>query len=310
MDQKIEVERYVICGLKEIKEFLYYIKIGGVSETRNLGLENAKGRWIAFVDADDFINTTMYETMINLGAKEDADLICCCACNINKDSIAEAYHVFGEEELIVNDEIYSRVIVPLLTPKDKKSNLLQPVWNKLYRTEVLSRYNIIFDINLNYAEDWLFNIHFLTVAKRIVFCRHIFYNYDCTTLGTLSKCWRPDQLDKEIYMSDVLRKYVPQFYKDKNINVDILWGMYASLKQYVYYNGKKGFNEYVEKILNNPRIIEAYNTVDEVPRIFAKAKRAIDEHNKKKFVSWANYHVFDIELRYLCKRMLKTILGE
>lgn len=156
----------------------------------------------------------------------------------------------------------------------------------------------------------MFNIRFLTVAKRIVFCRHIFYNYDCTTLGTLSKCWRPDQLDKEIYMSEALRKYVPRFYKDKNINVDILWGMYASLRQYVYYNGKKGFNKYVEKILNNRRIIEAYNTVDEVPRIFVKAKRAIDEYSKKKFVNWANHQVFDIELRYLCKRMLKIILGE
>lgn len=252
----------------------------------------------------------MYETMLNLGIKKEADLICCCACNIKKDGVEKSYHTFAEEELIREEEIYSRAIVPLLTPNDKKSNLLQPVWNKLYRKELLTQFNLTFDINLDYAEDWVFNIRFMTIAKRITFCRDIFYNYDCTMLGTLSKCWRPDQLDKEIYMSDILRKYVPQFYKDKNINMDILWGMYASIRQYVYYNGKKRFNNYVEKILCNPRIVDAFNAIDETPRIFAKAKQAIEAQNKKKFISWANQQVFDIELRYLCKRMLKTILGE
>lgn len=252
----------------------------------------------------------MYETMLNLGNKKETDLVCCCASNIKRDGIEKSYHAFEEGELIGEEEIYSRAIVPLLTPNDKKSNLLQPVWNKLYRKELLTKFNLTFDINLNYAEDWLFNIRFMTIAKRIAFCRDIFYNYDCTTLGTLSKCWRSDQLDKEIYMSEILRKYVPQFYKDKNINMYILWGMYASIRQYVYYNGKKGFNNYVEKILCNSRIVDAFNAVDEIPRIFAKGKHAIEAQNKKKFISWANEQVFDIELRYLCKRILKIILGE
>lgn len=152
MDDGSEDRSGEICdswAQRDCRISVLHKKMGGVSQARNSGIENAKGQWIAFVDADDFINDTMYETMINLGRKKDADLICCCACNINKDSIAESYHVFAEDELVVNDEIYSRAVVPLLTPNDKQSNLLQPVWNKLYRTEVLFQYNIIFDINLN-----------------------------------------------------------------------------------------------------------------------------------------------------------------
>lgn len=63
-------------------------------------------------------------------------------------------------------------------------------------------------------------------------------------------------------------------------------------------------------MLCNSRIVDAFNAVDEIPRIFAKGKHAIEAQNKKKFISWANEQIFDIELRYLCKRILKIILGE
>ena len=49
----------------------------GVSAARNWGLDNAKGEWIAFVDADDWIDSDMYERMYNAAVQNQTDMVSC-----------------------------------------------------------------------------------------------------------------------------------------------------------------------------------------------------------------------------------------
>ena len=50
---------------------------GGAGQSRNVGLENATGKYIGFVDADDWITRDMYEYLHELIIKEDADVAMC-----------------------------------------------------------------------------------------------------------------------------------------------------------------------------------------------------------------------------------------
>lgn len=50
-------------------------KNGGLSAARNTGLRSAQGRYISFVDSDDFIRQDMYEVLLNELQKEQADFI-------------------------------------------------------------------------------------------------------------------------------------------------------------------------------------------------------------------------------------------
>ena len=52
-------------------------KNGGLSDARNEGLKQATGDFIAFVDSDDFIDTTMYEKMLKYQQESDADIVSC-----------------------------------------------------------------------------------------------------------------------------------------------------------------------------------------------------------------------------------------
>lgn len=54
---------------------------GGLSDARNYGLDRATGDYIGFVDSDDYINLSMYEEMIGLAEKHDAEMV---ICNIQK----------------------------------------------------------------------------------------------------------------------------------------------------------------------------------------------------------------------------------
>ncbi|MCU7617177.1 glycosyltransferase [Chryseobacterium sp. PBS4-4] len=54
---------------------------GGLSDARNFGIDRATGEYLGFVDSDDFVTTTMFEEMLNLALKHDAEMV---ICNIQK----------------------------------------------------------------------------------------------------------------------------------------------------------------------------------------------------------------------------------
>ena len=62
---------------KDERVRVFHKENGGVSSARNVGLDNAKGEWITFVDSDDWIAETMYQEMYELATLENADIVYC-----------------------------------------------------------------------------------------------------------------------------------------------------------------------------------------------------------------------------------------
>ena len=100
---------------------------GGLSDARNVGISKAKGRYIGFVDSDDYIKEDMYEILLNLIKKYDADV-----------SICNLYDVIDGNECIRNKENgireYSRLDIFKEVLLDK--NIQSYAWNKLYEKEL------------------------------------------------------------------------------------------------------------------------------------------------------------------------------
>lgn len=61
---------------EKISEFGYYIKNGGLSSARNYGCKAAQGKWIMFVDGDDWIEPDMCHTMYSAGEENRYSLLC------------------------------------------------------------------------------------------------------------------------------------------------------------------------------------------------------------------------------------------
>lgn len=55
---------------------VFHKKNGGLSSARNMGLEKAKGEFIGFIDSDDYVNTDMYEDLLNF-MEDDVDIVSC-----------------------------------------------------------------------------------------------------------------------------------------------------------------------------------------------------------------------------------------
>ena len=71
-------EKIIRPYLQKYENIKYYKKEnGGLSDARNYGMPYATGEYIAFLDSDDYVESTMYEEMYEGAKKENADMVEC-----------------------------------------------------------------------------------------------------------------------------------------------------------------------------------------------------------------------------------------
>lgn len=158
----------------DARVFVYHQKNRGVSASRNFGLQHAKGKWITFVDSDDFLNESF---LINFTQNmvPEAELL------------IQGMKRFGTTESIFYDFKKNAIIsvgsfmnnYPLLP------YFFGPV-SKLYSTELIKRENLMFDIGCSYGEDTLFNLDYISHCKQILLVKgsNYYYRYTSNSLST------------------------------------------------------------------------------------------------------------------------------
>ena len=139
----------------------------GASAARNAGLEMASGDWITFVDSDDAIEPDMYEMLIELAQKHQADVVHCGYKKIQFDGTAK--DVQGTGELLVQDKWQAAEC--LLIGKSFTGS----TWTKLYRKPLFD--GIRFHAGLTINEDVLINAELFAKAQKLVFWDVTKYHY-------------------------------------------------------------------------------------------------------------------------------------
>lgn len=137
----------------------------GVSEARNLGMKYATGSYIAFVDSDDYIETSFCEKMIEKLIESKADIIFCERKNYYSDGRMIATGDNSHKLLTVPSEEYE-----YYGYKERRS-----VWGAVYRVDVLK--NLKFSKRLAVGEDALFLAHAIQKSKLLAYYDEPLYYY-------------------------------------------------------------------------------------------------------------------------------------
>lgn len=147
----------------------------GVSRSRNIGLNLARGEYIAFVDSDDFLDPLMYERLLALLEENEADIAVTAWYNLT-DSNAEKVQYLPEEQLVC----HGQKALTLCMPKIGNGSYNMRIWNKLYRKVSLfdnEGNEILFNPSFSYCEDTLWQTMILRQAVKVVLSNEAYYYY-------------------------------------------------------------------------------------------------------------------------------------
>jgi len=148
---------------KYCKDFTKYklitIKNSGHAEARNIGVAEATGIYLTFLDADDALEPRMIETYVSTMVQENVDLI-----DGNYTHYNENYTILGERKwpAVFADIHTTKELIPELY----KGNLQPVVWAKMFKADLAKE--IKFDKGL-WFDDWPFTLEYLHKANSVAF---------------------------------------------------------------------------------------------------------------------------------------------
>lgn len=175
----------------------------GVSDTRNLCLNRARGRYLQFLDADDWITPDATRLLVRAMEDHRCDLV-----------ISDFYRVVGERVSHKGDIDETQV----LTREEYAAHMMENpadfyygvLWNKLYRREIVEAHRLRMDPAISWCEDFMFNLEYIRRAETF-FALQVPVYYYVKTRGSL--CTQGIGISKTIQMKLTVFEYYNQFYK-------------------------------------------------------------------------------------------------
>lgn len=138
----------------------------GVSYSRNVGLQQAKGKYIVFVDGDDYVDNNIIEELLKLITKTNADIACMGYVLHRPDQKFYFYNTQQKKIFTRNEGLKQLILGSYIEPG---------VVAKIFDRECIK--DLFFNQEIKYNEDYLFNLMAFSRAKRIVYYDITLYHY-------------------------------------------------------------------------------------------------------------------------------------
>lgn len=224
-DRSAEIAKDYAAKDSRIK--VYDFKNGGLSVARNRGLEIATGDYISYIDSDDWLDTKMYETLLEAAMKNEADMVKCGIIETN--GAAEEKITFSDVKIINNEQ-----------HKAFKNYFKGILWtiacNGLYRCDLAKK--VKFPENIVHEDNYSSGL-FLYFAKKVASIPFCGYYYRVNNTGiSKGKVKRP--LDKILAISKLRKELLASGFINKKLD----WKLSVE-----FYHFVRGWNDDMYRVV-------------------------------------------------------------
>ena len=244
-------ESFEICkrfAEKDSRIRVFHKKNEGPSKARNLGIRNANGRYVAFVDADDYIETDMYKTLLSAVIDNNVQMSVCKWKNVYKD-----YEYIPDIEIKGN--ISACELEEIIISDDIKGGGGYTFNRLLDYGYVRNKYNreVLFKENISYYEDKILVLEFLNLIKNVSVVDYCGYNYIYSKNSISHR-------NSSVIIEDYIKawKYMEQIYGELPVSAERkkmeglfgnIWGIYKEGKKQQAGEIWKLYRKRIKKIL-------------------------------------------------------------
>ena len=237
---------------------IHYIEVinKGVSNARNLGIQNASGDYIMFIDSDDEYYSNTVEKVVqelNKNPKLEQIVFSYDRIHINTDKIKKMI----TEKINIVDGKNKNIFIEKL----QKACLFNQIWNKAFKRDLLIDNNIKFDTTISSGEDYKFNIQYIDLVENALYIDEILYKYYSGEEG-LSLKTGPEKIYVKLDNLKEHRKlYEKMHYDITYIDNNYVFTCLSGLTAMKIKNDPNQTKKYIKKYIDNKEIRTELNNI-------------------------------------------------
>ncbi len=229
----------------------------GAGEARNIAVKEARGEYIAFLDADDTVETDMFERAVEATQNGKYDKVIWGAVEEHYDDNGKLLKTVPIMPVKANCDTLEEMCKTVLELEEQ--TLFGYLWNAIFRTSIIKENNLKMRKSIFY-EDYFFNLDFLKCSKNLAVIDYIGYHYYKRANQSITRGFSEDYFDLSYERIESLYNYCKENNQLTDRAVEILGGrlLRYTLSALARNNNplaetdRKSRREWIEKMYEKP----------------------------------------------------------